>query len=44
MQNDNFEKEDITNDENSFLNLFEKNDLKDIFILSEILNNTKFDQ
>ncbi|KKM01460.1 hypothetical protein LCGC14_1794190 [marine sediment metagenome] len=28
MQNDNFEKEDITNDENSFLNLFEKNDEK----------------
>jgi len=44
MQQDNFENEDLQNDENIFLNLLEKNDLKDIFILSEILNNTKFDQ
>ena len=44
MQEDNFDNEDLQEDENSFFNLLKTNDLKDIFILSEILNNTKFDQ
>lgn len=44
MQKDYFEKEDTKKQENTFLNLLENQDLEDIFILSEILNSTKFDQ
>jgi len=43
MQKENLENEQIDN-ENDFLNFLEKSDLKNIFLLSEILNNTKFDQ
>lgn len=39
-----FEKEDARDDENNFLKILESQDLKDLFILSEILSNTKFDQ
>ncbi|NGX35154.1 MAG: hypothetical protein K1060chlam1_01524 [Candidatus Anoxychlamydiales bacterium] len=44
MQKDYFENENKNKDENTFLNLLENQDLEDIFILSEILNNPKFDQ
>ena len=44
MQKDYFESKNKNIDENTFLNLLESQDLEDIFILSEILNNTKFDQ
>ncbi len=39
-----FEKEDTRDDENIFLKILESQDLKDVFILSEILSNPKFDQ